>query len=273
MEQQMAETQPVEILKGIPIPEDDGSRARSTIEFPYLDLDIAVEIAKGVHQVGGSNCQWDQLAAHLNQTATGGGFRLRVMTAKTFGLVTYAQQTVSLTKLGTQICDPQQEAAAKVEAFLFVPLYNAIHEKFKGVTLPPTEALETVIAGLGVAPKQKNKARQAFQRSATQAGFFAFGPNRLVRPSIKGGAAAAAPPVEQENRREKKEKDEDQDDSKHPLIEGLIKALPAQGADWPLEARKKWLQAAAMNFDYVYADSTNDQGSVKVSIERENSAK
>src|SRR6266567_6167290 len=91
----------------------DGKRERSTIEFPYLGLDVAVEMAKAVYQVGGSNCQWDQLAAKLDQAATGGGFRQRVMTAKTFGLLTYSQGTITLTKLGTQICDPDQEATAK----------------------------------------------------------------------------------------------------------------------------------------------------------------
>ncbi len=251
---------------------DEGKRERSTIEFPYLDLDMAVEIAKGVYAVGGSSCQWDQLAAHLKQTANGGGFRLRVMTAKTFGLVTYGQQTVTLTNLGRQVCDPQQEVAAKAEAFLSVPLYYAIHEKFKGGTLPPTDGLETEMASLGVSPKQKGKARQVFQRSATQAGFFAFGPNRLVRPAIKGSATQAVTYKGEPENPEKK-KDKDADESKHPLIEGLIKALPASGADWSLESRKKWLQAAAMNFDYVYKDSTQDQGSLKVSIERESSAK
>src|SRR5690242_19735093 len=104
------------VLKAIPEGEETADskreRERSTIEFPYLGLDVAVEMAKGVHEVGGSSCQWDQLAAKFDQAATGGGFRQRVMTAKTFGLLTYSQGTVTLTKLGTQICDPDQEAAA-----------------------------------------------------------------------------------------------------------------------------------------------------------------
>lgn len=54
----------------------------------------------------------------------------------------------------------------------------------------------------------------------------------------------------------------------HPLIEGLIKALPPQATLWPIEARKKWLQAAAMNFDYVYnGDTKDDARSIKVSAE------
>jgi|SRR5271165_1256948 len=258
----------------------DGKRERSKIEFPYLDLDVAVGIAKGVHEVNGTSCQWEQLAAHLHQEANGSGFRLRVMTAKTFGLVTYGQGTVTLTKLGTQVADPQQEAAAKAEAFLSVELYSAIYEKFKSGTLPPADGLENAMASLGVASKQKGKARQAFQRSAKEAGFFWSGPNRLVRPAIKGsaGTSSAAEHIQEKpDDEKKKKKEESEDDGKHPLIEGLIKALPSGGEDWPLESRKKWLQAAAMNFAFVYTDSkrdsTEDQESLKVSIERESSAK
>lgn len=255
------------------VPEADESqedrRERSTIDFPYLDLDAAVEIAKGVHQFG-TSCQWDQLAAHLGQVSKGGGFRLRVMTAKTFGLVTYAQQTVTLTRLGMQLCDPQQEKAAKAEAFLAVPLYSAIYEKFKGVGLPPVDGLEAEIAALGVAPKQKGKARQAFQRSATQAGYFWSGANRLVKPPIK--ASAAAPSVaeaeEAESGEKKKKKDDDSDERRHPLIEGLLKELPQPQSEWTTEDRKKWLEMASTIFNVIYKDSDDSRGSLRVVVEK-----
>jgi len=41
--------------------------------------------------------------------------------------------------------------------------------------LPPAAGLETAMVALGVTPKQKDTARQVFQRSATEAGFFAYG--------------------------------------------------------------------------------------------------
>src|SRR5258708_10205756 len=169
------------VLKAVPESAEENvdgkrERERSTIEFRYLGLDVAVEMAKGVHEVGGSSCQWDQLAAKFDQAATGGGFRQRVMTAKTFGLLTYSQGTVTLTKLGTQICDPEQEVNAKADSFLCVPLYRAVYEQFKGGTLPGTSGLETAMLTLGVTPKQKATARQVFQRSATEAGVLAFGP-------------------------------------------------------------------------------------------------
>src|SRR5207244_3608808 len=111
-------------------------------------------------------------------------------TAKTFGMITYTQGIVSLTSLGSRICDPNQEASAKADAFLAVPLYSRIYEQFKGGVLPPPSGLETAMVTLGVAPKQKDTARQVFQRSATEAGFFAYGPNRLVLPSIKASTSS-----------------------------------------------------------------------------------
>jgi hypothetical protein len=48
----------------------------------------------------------------------------------------------------------------------------------------PAASLEREIVELGVAEKQKDKARQVFERSADQAGFFEHGPNRLVMPGI-----------------------------------------------------------------------------------------
>ena len=120
-----------DILVNEEVQDDTEERGRSTIDFPYLDLEAGVEVAKSVHQFG-STCSWDQLAAQMGQSPKGGGFRLRVMTAKTFGLVTYAKQTVSSTKLGMQICDEQQEKAARADAFLAVALYNKMYENSKG---------------------------------------------------------------------------------------------------------------------------------------------
>jgi hypothetical protein len=244
----------IKIETGIPIPEP--KRERSTIEIPYTALDTATEIAKAVHEVGGQSCQWDQLGAKLNMAADGGGFRQRVATAKTFGLITYTGGIVTLTPLGVQINDPAQEQAAKVASFLTVPLYKRIYEDFKNGTLPGPSGLETAIVTMGVSPKQKDKARQAFTKSATEAGFFAFGSNRLVLPAIKplaksepvkpvrdevvdrgaklGGAGGGVPP------------------DLNPFIKGLLAELPPDKTEWSAEGRKNWLIGAASIFNLIY---------------------
>src|SRR5208283_3489681 len=131
---------------------------------------------------------------------------------------------------------------AKAEAFLNVPLYKAVYEQFRNVTLPAVPALDNAMAGMGVAQKQKEKARQVFQRSAAQAGYFALGQNRLVAPAIKNSAATPAfvqpdPPAE-DDKKKKRAKDED-GEPLHPFIEGLLKKLPPADSEWPNEKRAK----------------------------------
>lgn len=252
----------------------DTNRERSQIGFPYGDLDDASGVTKGVHQVGGNTCELNQLAAHLQMAASGGGFRQRLLTAKMFGLVSYGRETISLTALGGRLCDSKQEKTAKAYAFLTVPLYKQIYEKFKSGVLPPTnEALETAMVQVGVAKKVKDKARQTFQRSAQQAGFFWAGNDRLVMP--KGSTATIDEPTDIEHKdSDETEKNKDKDTSgggnnaggggRHPFIQGLLKEMPSEGSVWPTADRVKWLKAAAMIIDLIY---TNEDTGKPLKIE------
>jgi hypothetical protein len=87
-------------------PKKTAKRERSTIEFPYNDLDNAVGIAKGIERAGGTACALDQLAAVLSVTVSG-PFRQRVANAKTFGFIdTERGGQVRLTELGRAVADP-----------------------------------------------------------------------------------------------------------------------------------------------------------------------
>jgi hypothetical protein len=247
---------------------DKRSVERSTIEFPYLDLQNSFEIAEGVHQVGGSSCDWDQLAAHFKQAAQGGGFRLRLICAKAFGLVVYDRGKISLTSLGLRSVDALQQKAVKVEAFLNVPLYKAVYDKFRGNTLPPVAGLEREMVTMGVAKKQADKARQAFQRSAKYAGFFEFGADRLVAPSINGSAAQSDPQDHKTNEEKLKQPSggggggDDGSAAAHPFIVGLLRKLPVPESDWSAKDRAKWLQTTANIFDLMYTGA--DDGEIRV---------
>jgi hypothetical protein len=255
--------------------ENETGRERSTIAFPYNDLDDAVALTKDVHAVGGSSCQWDQLAARCQQAANGGAFRLRAISAKMFGLLTYDRGTVTLTQLGTRICDPDQEKAARVEAFLTIPLYKAIYEQFKGATLPPTSGLDGAIGTLGVGSKVIGKARQVFQRSAKQAGFFEFGNTRLVMPSIKASATSTTlspeekPKEQEEVERNRGSRSGGGGEEYHPFIQGLLRKLPPAETDWPMEGRSKWLQAAINIFDLMYTDSDDSRRSISIELKKD----
>ena len=79
---------------------EERKRIRSDIEFPYSDLESAIELAQTIHAKAGSACEADELAVWMGQTASGGTFRTRVSAARIFGLIETNQGRVSLTQLG-----------------------------------------------------------------------------------------------------------------------------------------------------------------------------
>jgi hypothetical protein len=233
---------------------DDGqNRQRSTIAFPYVDLNAAIELAQAIHgNVGSSgDCDDTQLAVWTNQSTKSSTFRIQLSGARMFGLMaTDGAGRHRLTDLGRSIVDPSQARESRVRAFMMVPLFKAIYESNKGGVLPPTAALAREMVGLGVAEKTKDRARQVFERSAEQAGFFEAGRNRLVMPGIvvgreqprEEGARATAGEVGSGG---------NGGGGKDPLIAALIQKLPKAGP-WAAEDRVTWLQMIAMAFQMHY---------------------
>ena len=235
-------------------------RERSTIQFPYNDLDDVVSLVKVIHDNAGLECTVDQLAGYVKSPKTSGAFRLRMSSASTYGLTDNERGEVRLTPVGRRIVDPAQEAAARVEAFLQVPLYARVFENYAGFTLPGPAALEKYIRDVGVAPKVTDRARQVFMRSAKQAGFFAHGEDRLVRPAVQGGPGTK--PIESDAAKPEPEHKGNGGGSGgggrlHPFIQGLLDTIPSipdpkEKPEWPVSERVKWLQTAANIFDLIY---------------------
>lgn len=236
--------------------QDDGdTRQRSTIQFPYNNLGDAIEVAQAIHSnVGTGECDDSQLSVWMNMSPKSSGYRVQLSAARMCGLIETTNGNHKLAPLGRMIIDPQQEREARARAFLNVPLYRAIFEKYKGGVLPPAAALERDIIGLGVAEKQTGRARQVFERSAEQAGYFEHGKNRLVMPAI--AVREALPPEVPEE----KEKNfgggggGGEPPSVDPIIDGLLKRLPKSGDVWPESERKLWLQLLEGSFKLIYKD-------------------
>lgn len=252
--------------------DDGGKRERSSIDFAYGDLDDAIEVARAIHDNAGTECETEQLAAFMGQTSTSGAFRTKVTTSGVFGVTINERGKVRLSPLGQRLLNPQQERQARAEAFLNVELYKAVYEKYKGNLLPPAVALEREMALLGVAQKQASRARQAFDRSAQQAGFYAQGRDRLVAPTIRTDMPPAKPTGE-DTAGGKGEKSEDQNGGNdggggklHPFIRGLLETLPQPKGDWKAEQRAEWLQAAAQVFKLIYKGDSD--GTVVVSFKK-----
>ena len=227
-------------------------RARSTIEFPYFDQDEAISAASAVHAVGGTTCTVEQLAAHMRQAPGGGGFRIRLMAARTFNVLDYERGNVTLTDLGIRIIDPKFQKAARVDSFLAVPLFKAAYEKLKGGMLPPHAAIERTLETLGVAPKIKDKARHVFIRSAKQAGFLDIDPERLVAPNVN---SMPAPPTRDEPApADRSAAPEVAHTGVHVAIQGLLRELPPAGSVWPAPKKERFLQAFKSTIDFIYPE-------------------
>jgi len=246
------------------------TREQSAISFPYGDLNDAVSVARGIMDRGGVPCTPDQLAAALGQVPTSGAFRGKVSTAKIFGLIDTVQGKYQLTELGFAIVDSKRERGAKADAFLKVPLYRKVYEEFRNRQLPPRPLpLEHAFVGFGVAVKQKDKARYAFDRSAQQAGYFDHGSrDRLIRPPVADTSGQTGGNPVESGRQQGTETDGGERSSgggfnsggggtttrgkMHPFIQGLLDTLPEPNTNWAEEGRAKWLQAAANIFDLMY---------------------
>lgn len=225
-------------------------RQRSTIAFPYVPLQDVVEMVFKVESRG-HRCRVEELAADLDQQMTSGAFRSRLSAGRMFGVSEVVRGDISLTDLGQTILNPDTRADALAEAFLRVPLYEKIYTKFAGGKLPPDQGIEAEMIRLGVPRKQVQKARQVLVRSADEANYFRSGRDRLVRPpatSMEGVSSPVHAPEEPVTSRREAAPMAD-----HPLIKGLVAKLPAEGERFSARQRQRWLEAAKVNLELIYA--------------------
>jgi|SRR5271166_1209356 len=242
------------------------AREQSKIQFPYMDLEAAVEVARVMRDRGGnSTFTRDQLAAMLGHGVMSGTFAAKMHAARMFGLVEGSAGRFKVSQLGFDVVDPDHARAssARAEAFLRVPLYKRTYEEYRGKTLPSRpHGLERVFIEFGVAPKRGGNARQAFERSARQAGFYEHGDDRLVAPLIMGAEEA-----ERFEARPEDLKPEPPSTHmpvlarRHQLIEGLFQELPDPHSQWGAAEQARWLRLAASMFDVLYV---NDDGRIVI---------
>jgi len=239
---------------------DDAGRQRSTIAFPYVSLNDAMKLAEAIHgNVGLGECDDAQLAAWTGQSTKSSGFRVQLSGARMYGLIqTDGNGRHRLTDLGQMVIDPSRAREGKATAFLNVPLYKAIFEKYRSGILPPNAAaLEREMVSLGVSDKVKDRARQAFEKSAEQSAFFEHGKNRLVMPGFAARDTARDEPKAEPEALAHGGGNGGGGGSGvdiDPIIRGLLVRLPKSGEVWPEEERKLWLQLLEGSFKLIYQE-------------------
>lgn len=255
----------------VPAHKDKLQRETSKIAFAYVPLDAAEEGIKRIFDSAGTTeITLAQAASAMSASSTSSSFRGEVAAMKLFGLLAGDQGRVRLTELGRAIAEEESAKSARARAFLNVELYARVKEQHNGKTLPKPQALEHEFVEWGVPKKQAPRARQVFDRSAKHAEFIKAGSDRFVEPIIprsqllrdseqrsgRGGESQTTdPPAHQAT-------PAGMSAIRHPFIEGLLKTLPEPEADWPIEARVKWLQTAASIFGLIY----KGEGDISVSF-------
>lgn len=240
-----------------------GSRPHSTIQFPYNDLKDAELITHIIFDKYPHGGTINQLAAALGQTSTSGAFRNKIIGAKMFGLIEGAGKYV-LTDLGQRIIDSDEEMAARVDAFLSVPLFSALYDNAQksGGKLPPSSSgIESWIIGFGVVPNQATRARQTFQRSGKLAGFFDADPDRLIMPSLYRETSASPSSIESvRSPSVMPQQFQEPEIMRQPLIIGMLQTLPTVGHELSEDDLTDWAETFKRTLRLMYPRSKGSAG-------------
>jgi hypothetical protein len=266
-----------------PDPKIGSERRTSGVAFPYFNLEKSVEVAKKVHEAGGS-CDRHQLAPLLGYSGVNNGsFLSRVTAAKTFGLITQLDDQIKITARGSEIVAPVSDdtkARAMVEAFLNVPLFKGVYDEWKGRALPPDVGIKNMFERqYSVVPDRAGPTVKVMMDSAESAGFFKTTPGerKLVMPILKASGASDGHKARDEQPRHMDEGHGgngggggsgngggggggNNNTSQIPnAILGLFEKLPAPapGALSP-KRRERLIAALTANINHLYPDADDD---------------
>ncbi len=244
-----------------------GPGAKSDTQYPYFDLDDSVAVAKAVHEHGGGTCSRAQLAAFLDyKTTRSGTFISRIYAAKQFGLVTFSGDNVSCSDRASRILHPvfpDDEAAARIEAFLAVPLFAKVFETFDGKQLPSEVGLQNMLQNrLGIVADRVKPALRVTIDSAEQAGFFRTtgDKSRMVKPMVSGGPAPVQPdpaklsPAPDAPKPQFGGPGDAGPPGVHPAIVAILRELPRSGTEWPKSKKDRFVTGFRGILDIVYPD-------------------
>ena len=177
---------------------------KSEFHFPIYPLSVALGLAEKVEMQGNGTLSEAALAMALGESAKSSGFKLKVLTAKQFGLLV-AQggnlMSSSITKSIFKPYDDAEKAVALSQAFNNISLFKAISDKYEGSPLPSGEVLRNILEReFKVIHERVASAESMLINSAKTAGVLeeSQGKVYLVRKSagmpLRGERAGITPP-------------------------------------------------------------------------------
>lgn len=222
-------------------------RVPPDVAFPYADLDVCIDVATTIKRELGLKGTSDQVSGVLG--VKGGAFLRRLGAARIFGLIERDGSDWRLTELGKRIISPNN-AQARAESFLSVPLFMKLYEDFRGSSLPADSGIEHHMRSLGVSEKSTETARQIFKKSARQAGFFSLREDQLIMPVFRVSEEEEGlqhlPAGETSEGNPDRANDSPPSPPStpsgfHPALLHALETLPKQGAEWGYEDLEDWL--------------------------------
>ena len=123
-------------------------RQRSAYLFPAYGFTTALDIARRVEEGGGGTLSEETLALNLGLSAKSSGFRLKSLAARQFQLITKQGDTLSTTPVAKAVFKPTSNEDALRGyrlAFLSIPLFKAVAERYRGQRLPDSQTLRNVL--------------------------------------------------------------------------------------------------------------------------------
>ena len=124
------------------------TRQRSVYLFPAYGFTTALDIARRVEESGGGSLTEETLAVNLGLSAKSSGFRLKSLAARQFQLISKQGDTLFTTPVAKAIFKPTSGEDAQRgfrEAFLSIPLFQAVAERYRGQRLPDSQTLRNVL--------------------------------------------------------------------------------------------------------------------------------
>jgi hypothetical protein len=250
-----------------------GPGPKSGTPYAYFDLNDSLEVARAVHDRGGGSCARDLVAVALGYSTTkSGAFVSRIYAAKAFGLITIAGDSIATTERAISILHPVMESdeiVGRRDAFLAVPLFQKVYEKYKGGPLPQESGLKNLLkTEYGIVEDRIKPALRVMLASAEQAGFFAAAGNksRMIAPTgiVHTGVGkldALPSKLEGEGQPERSKQQStssggggDGSGSVHPALIAMLRELPRSGSVWQKSKKELFMIAFRSIIDVVYPD-------------------
>ena len=124
------------------------ARQKSVYLFPAYGLSTALDIARRVEESGGGSLTEETLAVNMDLSVKSSGFRLKSLAARQFGLINKQGDLLTTTPVAKAIFKPTGPDDAKrggLQAFLSIPLFRAVSERYRGQRLPDSQTLRNVL--------------------------------------------------------------------------------------------------------------------------------